>query len=152
MTKVQIKSRLEYLRGEIKAERISQGEIAELQGLVKYIDPSDVELLEWGGVKENSYSSQEAKAIAVQALDEDYQISNADELTNGQLKDIIKLLSILVDGVDDDTPDSEICIDPCCPVRLDTAAHVARSLKAGEPIQQVSGSNEALMLKSLKRR
>lgn len=44
--------RLEYLRGEIRAERISYGEIAELQGLAEHIDPSDVELLEWAGVPE----------------------------------------------------------------------------------------------------
>lgn len=42
-----IKKRLEYLRQEIKAERISYGEIAELQSLVAYIDPNDVELLQW---------------------------------------------------------------------------------------------------------
>lgn len=42
-----IKKRLEYLRGEIRAERISYGEIAELQSLVDYIDPNDVELLQW---------------------------------------------------------------------------------------------------------
>ena len=48
-----IKERLEYLRGEIKAERISYSEIAELQSLVKHIDPSDTELLQWAGVKEN---------------------------------------------------------------------------------------------------
>lgn len=54
MTDKKIKARLEYLRGEIKAEHISYGEIAELRGyaLAKYIDPSDVELLEWAGVKE----------------------------------------------------------------------------------------------------
>lgn len=46
------KNRLEYLRGEIKAERISYGEIAELQSLAQYIDPSDVLLLEWAGVPE----------------------------------------------------------------------------------------------------
>jgi hypothetical protein len=51
MTK-KIKERLEYLRGEIKAERISYGEIAELQSLAKYIDKNDVELLEWAGVPE----------------------------------------------------------------------------------------------------
>jgi hypothetical protein len=44
--------RLEYLRAEIRAERISYGEIAELQGLAEHIDPSDVELLEWAGVPE----------------------------------------------------------------------------------------------------
>ena len=47
-----IKRRLEYLRKEIEAERISTGEISELQSLAKYIDPSDVLLLEWAGVKE----------------------------------------------------------------------------------------------------
>lgn len=50
--KQDIKQRLEYLRGEIKAERISYGEIAELQLLAKYIDDGDVELLVWAGVKE----------------------------------------------------------------------------------------------------
>lgn len=49
----EIKERLEYLRGEIKAERISYGEIAELQSLKKYIEAGDVELLEWAGVKES---------------------------------------------------------------------------------------------------
>lgn len=44
--------RLEYLRGEIRAERISYGEIAELKFLADYIDPSDVELLQWAGVPE----------------------------------------------------------------------------------------------------
>ncbi len=52
MTKEQAKARLEYLRGEIEAERISYGEIAELQGLVEFIEPGDVLLLEWAGVPE----------------------------------------------------------------------------------------------------
>ena len=47
-----IKKRLKYLRGEIEAERISTGEIIELQSLVSHIDPSDVLLLEWAGVPE----------------------------------------------------------------------------------------------------
>lgn len=47
-----IPSRLEYLRGEIDNERISYSELAELQGLAEYIDPSDVQLLEWAGVPE----------------------------------------------------------------------------------------------------
>ena len=45
-------NRLEYLRGEIEAERISYGEIAELQGLAEFIDPGDVQLLQWAGVPE----------------------------------------------------------------------------------------------------
>lgn len=52
MTNKKIKSRLEYIRGEIEAERVSYGEIAELQSLVKYIDPADILLLEWAGVPE----------------------------------------------------------------------------------------------------
>jgi len=47
-----VKKRLEYLRKEIRAERISYSEIAELQSLLEYIDDSDVELLEWAGVSE----------------------------------------------------------------------------------------------------
>ena len=46
------KERLEYLRGEIIAERISYGEILELQDLAEYIDPDDTLLLEWAGVPE----------------------------------------------------------------------------------------------------
>lgn len=48
-----ISVRLEYLRQEIRAERISYSEIAELQSLAKYISPDDIELLEWTGVREN---------------------------------------------------------------------------------------------------
>ena len=51
-TTKKIKARLEYLRGEIKAERISYDEIAELQCLVKYIEPDDILLPEWAGVPE----------------------------------------------------------------------------------------------------
>lgn len=47
-----IKKRLEYLRGQLRAERISYGEIAELQALAAYIEPGDVELLEAAGVPE----------------------------------------------------------------------------------------------------
>lgn len=53
-----IKERLEYLRGEIEAERISYGEIIELQSLSDYIDPSDVVLREWAGLPENTEASK----------------------------------------------------------------------------------------------
>lgn len=46
------KNRLEYLRGELRAEQISYAELAELQSLVPYIDADDVELLEAAGVPE----------------------------------------------------------------------------------------------------
>jgi hypothetical protein len=52
MKKSEIKARLEYLRGEIEAERISYGEIAELQDLAAYIEPGDVLLLQWAGLPE----------------------------------------------------------------------------------------------------
>ena len=44
--------RLKYLRTELRNERISYGELAELAGLAKYIDPEDTELLEVAGVPE----------------------------------------------------------------------------------------------------
>ena len=47
-----IKERLEYLRQELRAERISCGELIELQGLAEHIEPDDVELLEAAGVPE----------------------------------------------------------------------------------------------------
>lgn len=59
-----IKERLEYLRGEIKAERISYGEIAELQSLAKYIDKGDVLLLEWAGVPEFECENKDANENA----------------------------------------------------------------------------------------
>lgn len=46
------KARLEELRIELRAERMSYGELAELQGLAEHIDPSDAELLEAAGVPE----------------------------------------------------------------------------------------------------
>ena len=49
-----IKDRLEYLRKEILAERISIGEIIELESLIDYIDDGDVLLLEWAVVPERS--------------------------------------------------------------------------------------------------
>ncbi len=45
--------RLEYLRKELREERISYGELVELQSLAPYIDKGDVELLEAAGVPEN---------------------------------------------------------------------------------------------------
>ena len=50
----QIESRLEYLRGELRGECISYGELIELQSLVPYIASNDVELLEAAGVEENT--------------------------------------------------------------------------------------------------
>ena len=52
LTLKQIKKRLEYLRGELRGECISYGELAELQGYADFIEPGDVELLEAAGVPE----------------------------------------------------------------------------------------------------
>jgi hypothetical protein len=51
-TQVEIKKRLEYLRQELKKERISYEELSELQSLAEYIDKDDVELLEAAGIPE----------------------------------------------------------------------------------------------------
>ena len=51
-TKETIKKRLEYIREELRQERISYGELSELQSLVDHIEPGDVELLEAAGVPE----------------------------------------------------------------------------------------------------
>lgn len=50
--KQEAKARLEYLRIELRAERISYGELAELASLKEYIEEGDVELLEPAGVPE----------------------------------------------------------------------------------------------------
>lgn len=52
MNELEAKERLEYLRGELRAERISTGELVELQTLVKYIEPDDIELLQAIGLEE----------------------------------------------------------------------------------------------------
>jgi flagellar biosynthesis regulator FlaF len=59
-----ISIRLECLRKEIRAERISQGELSELQGLADYIDPFDVELLDWAGVPEEDAMRRQEAATA----------------------------------------------------------------------------------------
>ena len=56
--------RLEYLRGELRAERISYGELAELQSLADQIDPGDVELLEAAGVPEFRNESESKGATS----------------------------------------------------------------------------------------
>jgi hypothetical protein len=53
MTNENIKKRLEEIRVEIQNERISYGEIVELQSLIEHIDKNDVELLQWARVEEN---------------------------------------------------------------------------------------------------
>ena len=47
-----IKKRLEELRYELRAERISYGELLELESLAKHIDENDVELRQAAGISE----------------------------------------------------------------------------------------------------
>jgi hypothetical protein len=51
-----IKARLEYLRGQVRAERLSWGEVAELQGLADHVEPGDAELAEWAGIDEQEFA------------------------------------------------------------------------------------------------
>jgi hypothetical protein len=50
--KEKIAERLEYLRDELRAERLSWDEVHELQSLAEHIAPNDVELLQAAGVPE----------------------------------------------------------------------------------------------------
>lgn len=54
MTNTTSSDRLEAIRAAIRAESVSYGELAELQGLADEIDSGDVELLQWAGVPEFS--------------------------------------------------------------------------------------------------
>lgn len=49
-----IEARLEYLRGELRAERMSYGELAELQSLADHIPAGDPELREAAGLPEDA--------------------------------------------------------------------------------------------------
>jgi hypothetical protein len=66
MKKKEIKQRLEYLRGELRAERISQGELLELESLAEHIEPGDVELLEAAGVPEQPDDRKEQIRVVVE--------------------------------------------------------------------------------------
>jgi len=59
---IAITRRLEYLRRELRTERISQGELLELASLAEHIAPGDVELLEAAGVPEHEAEAAPAQA------------------------------------------------------------------------------------------
>ena len=50
-----IEDRLEHLRRQLRAERISMDELGELQGLADHIQPGDVELAEAAGIPEEEF-------------------------------------------------------------------------------------------------
>ncbi len=88
------KQRLEYLRGELRAERISYGELSELQSLANHIEADDVELLEAAGVPEFDSENFDVEAIHMDRRNgnfsnerlEDYRHENIvrASLVNGQ--------------------------------------------------------------------
>lgn len=62
-------ARLAYIREEIENERVSYGEIAELQGVLrKYIPKDDTLLREWAGIKEQ----KNMKTYTIQWNRDDY--------------------------------------------------------------------------------
>lgn len=77
-TSQEIKERLEYLRGEIVAERISMGEICELESLAEHIEPGDVLLLEWAGVPEFPEEVEEMDKLDDQKLTVRYKDRDPD--------------------------------------------------------------------------
>lgn len=70
----EIRNRLDFLRGELRAERISQEELLELQDLAAYIEPGDVELLEPAGVPEGRAYLANEDCVRIF-----YEISNVSE-------------------------------------------------------------------------
>ena len=52
MTEQEILERLEYIRGEIVAERVSFADLTELESLKEHIDGDEL-LSEWAGIPES---------------------------------------------------------------------------------------------------
>ena len=65
----EIRTRLEELRGALRAENISYGELSELQGLADYIEPGDVELAEAAGIPEEEFAKRVSKIIDATQLE-----------------------------------------------------------------------------------
>ena len=117
--------RLEYLRGEIRAERISQGEIAELQSLAEHIDPSDTELLEWAGVEEHAQTLVDRICEALTDDGDEYALDDARTLRLKIEPDDISPLDIWSDD---------------CYGKIESI-DTYRSMRFGERVQRPSGFN-----------
>ena len=65
----EVSARLEYLRSQLRAERISYAELYELQSLASHIAPGDVELLEAAGVPEHTEDNDSATEDSIAAHD-----------------------------------------------------------------------------------
>lgn len=82
MSTADIARRLEELRAELRAERISLGELIELQALggEARIPPDDLELLEAAGVPESVAMNEYRHAYVIRALPDDTRELVADAL------------------------------------------------------------------------
>lgn len=76
---VSVSERLEYLRGEIEAERISTEELIELQeyGLRGLIPEHDVTLLEWAGVPEFRGEDETYAGMTIREALEEYPLTSS---------------------------------------------------------------------------
>lgn len=70
-------TRLEYLRGQLRGECISYGELAELESLAGAIEPGDVELLEAAGVPEEK---TERVLAHPSALTRDHKVAAPEDM------------------------------------------------------------------------
>ena len=94
-----VKAKLEYLRGELRAERISMGDLIDLQGMADLIEEGDVELLEAAGVPEFPDDDNEDEEYLEAAL---FMCTSEDRwLIGGQ------------DTVDDPNDDSVVTCRHC---------------------------------------
>jgi hypothetical protein len=97
-----ISMRLEYLRGEFQAERISYDELDELQSLVDYIEPGDVELLEAAGVPEfpETWSDETTCTRIIDQVHEE-ALRNRPDDTLWDESDTVRLLVNFIQGIVD---------------------------------------------------
>ena len=78
MTNEKIQSRLREIRLAIVKERVSYGEVAELQGLAEHIPEDDVVLREWAGIPE--FNGEAATYIKLVSLNpDDFEMWGADK-------------------------------------------------------------------------
>lgn len=95
-----INERLEFLRCELRAERISYGELAELQSLATYIDPGDVELLEAASVPEHAEDATRSERVGPsrRSSQEIGGITMADKLTQVVRCALADMISLYYEG------------------------------------------------------
>lgn len=116
------KARLEYLRGELRAERISMGELCELQGLVEHIELGDVELLEAAGVPEHRQMTPERQ--------------HAWNRAAAALRELRSLVEDETDVDQDDNDDALGRLSIACDYFDEALSREATTLTLGEPFKR----------------